>query len=108
MKRLDRAAIGRVRKETAIELQLQTEVVRNRHPQGWNDTWRRVRLRCSECDAGYLQPHNRGYARPQCVECDRYPLQRAAWWEEKAKIALHLVAGEDHGQLWPYFLVDLR
>ena len=103
MKQADKAAVKRVRNATTQSFAQHVFWAQGQHKVPWRNAWMGVRLRCPKCE-GYLRPLKTGG--PQCVDCGQNGLERKAFWVEKAKIVLHLVLGEDHGELWPYFITE--
>lgn len=105
----DREAIRRVKSAATQNFAQHIFYLQNTNRKHWDFLWRSIRLRCTDCEGGYLRANRRTAGTPleaQCVECNSNVLDRKHFWIEKAKIAAHLFAAEDQGELWPYILVE--
>jgi len=106
MRTADKAAIDVVRKKAATNFGQHIMYLQSRDRPRWTKLWRSVRLRCRECEEGYLRPLPAEGKDALCTACE-VRIQRSDFWRAKASVVVHLFADEDHGELWPYFLVDV-
>ncbi len=110
MKAADKKAVKTVANAAMSRFAQHVFFLQNSDRKRWDHLWRSVRLRCLECDAGYLRPNVKsvGADATSCVECEAGGLDRGVFWKEKAKIVVHLFADEEVGELVPYIMVEPR
>lgn len=117
MKAQDREAIKTVEKSAAQKFAQRCFYLQSQERAKWTHFWRAVRLICGVCGEGYLVRKRQGKSAgvAECVQCaengpipQSEPMPGKVFWQTKATIVMHLVTGEDTGQLWPYILVEIQ
>jgi len=73
---------------------------------GWGQTWKRVRLRCRECD-GYLVYSRRVKLGPYCTNRCGYTMTRSMYLSLKAIAVEDALMGYKFPEdIWPYFRIE--